>query len=300
VAASADNIVTFVEVVRERSLSGAARRLGLPKSTVSRRLRRLEQELSVQLLHRNSRAVTLTDSGRQLYQAVHPAVDSLGSAVTDLSRSSQELRGTVRLTAPADLGRMVVADMLVAFLERYPELSLELLFDNRIVDLVQEGVDLAVRAGRVSGPELVARKLCDSELQLAASPALAERLSPLGVRNLERTPFVLHRAPSRTQRIKLERTGKQKQNLELDVTGRISVDEYAALAELVAQGQGVGLLPAIHVREGVRSARLARLFPEWSSRSAHVYLVSTGRRQPERVRVLAEFLREAFAKLPYC
>jgi DNA-binding transcriptional LysR family regulator len=99
------------------------------------------------------------------------------------------------------------------------------------------------------------------------------------------------------QRLKLERPGKQRQSLELDLSGRVSVDDYAALADLVARGLGVGLLPALHVRHGVANARLVRLFPPWFARSANVYLVSAGRRQPERVRVLAEFLREAFAEL---
>lgn len=298
VAAGADNIATFVEVVRQQSISAAARRLGLPKSTVSRRLQRLEQELSSQLLHRTARAIALTEAGRQLYQAVSAAVDVLGSAVAELSRGSQELSGTVRLTAPVDLGRMVLSGMLVAFLERYPQISLELVFDNRMVDLVQEGIHLAVRAGRVTGTQLLVRKLCESELQLAACPKLAERLAPLGIRILGQTPFVLHRAPSRVQHLKLERAGKQRQSLELDLSGRVSVDDYAALAELVARGQGVGLLPALHVQQGVEDGRLVRLFPPWFARSANVYLVSAGRRQPERVRVLAEFLRDAFAKLP--
>jgi len=295
---NADNIATFVEVVRQHSLSAAARSLGLPKSTVSRRLLRLEQDLDTKLLHRNARRVALTAPGRSFYASVVGAVDALDTAVSALERSSQEPRGTIRVTAPPDLGRMVLAPMFVAFLERYPDITLDASFSNRIVDLVEESVDLAVRAGRVVKGDLIARKLCDSELQLAAASALAARL-PAGAepRSLEQQPFVLYRASAGSQTLKLERADKKAKTLELNVRGRISVDDYAALAELVAAGQGIGLLPAIHARDGVQAGRLVRVLPEWSSRSAHIYLVYPARQQPERVRLLAEFLVEAFARL---
>ena len=293
----ADNIATFVEVVRQRSVSGAARSLGLPKSTVSRRLLRLEQELETKLLHRDSRKLGLTAPGRSFYAQVAGAVDALDSAVAALERSSKEPRGMVRLTAPADLGRMLLAPMLVAFLERYPEIAVEALFTNRMVDLADEGVDLAVRAGRVVSGELIARKLCDSELQLAAAKDLTGLADP---RALERQPFVLYRASAGTQQLVLSRAGdKRPRSVELEVHGRISVDDYAALAELVAAGQGIGLMPAIHARDGIRAGRLVRLLPDWSSRSAHVYLVYPARQQPERVRLLTTFLLDAFSRIEH-
>src|SRR5690242_10260912 len=113
---SADNIATFVEVVRHQSLSAAARSQNLPKSTVSRRLMRLEEELHAKLLHRDARRITLTAAGRRFYEAVSGAVDALESAVAQLEQQSLEPRGTVRLTAPSDLGRMVLSPMFVQFL----------------------------------------------------------------------------------------------------------------------------------------------------------------------------------------
>lgn len=291
---SADNVATFVEVVRQRSLSAAARRLSLPKSTVSRRLLKLEQELSTKLLHRDARKVSLTAAGKRFYDAVFGAVDVLDAALTDVAQSSREPRGSIRLTAPPDLGRMVLSDMFVAFLERYPEISLDLWFTNRVVDLAQEGVDLAVRAGRVMKSELIARRLCSSELQLAASPALRVPAGELKV--LEGAPFVLYGALGRTQTLRLERsTGKRRAVCELKVAGRVTVDDYGALAELVAKGQGIGLIPSVHVQEGVLAGRLVRIFPDWSSRSSQIYLVYPSRQQPERVRLLSSFLLEQFA-----
>jgi DNA-binding transcriptional LysR family regulator len=297
---SADNIATFVEVVRRQSLSAAARSLGLPKSTVSRRLVRLEEELRSQLLQRDAQKLALTAVGRRFYASVVTAVDALDAAVTQLEQSSTEPRGTIRLTAPPDLGRMVLAPMLVAFLERHPDISLDLVLTNRTVDLVQEGIDVAVRASRLSDGRLIARKLCESELQLAVSAARSKDVDAEHVRSLEQQSFVLHRATGNSQVIKLERahgsSRTQRKPVELTVIGRINVDDYAALSELVASGQGVGLMPAIHVRDGVSAGRLLRIFPEWSSRAANVYLVYATRQQPERVRLLSEFLAERFAK----
>jgi DNA-binding transcriptional LysR family regulator len=295
----ADSIATFVEVVRRGSLSAAARSLGLPKSTVSRRLQRLEQELHTRLLDRDARRVTLTAAGRGFYESVVKAVDALDAAVASLERSSQEPRGRVRLTAPSDLGRMVLARMLVAFLERYPEIELDLVFTNRLVDLAQEGVDLAVRAGRLPRGDLIARKLCDSELQLAASPTGASTIDEsAGIQRLEQRAFVLHQAEGPQQTLRLEcGSSKSGKTVELKVSGRLNVDDYAALAELVSAGEGIGLLPAVHVQEGLRTGRLVRLFSDWATRSSHVYLVSAARQQPARVRLLSRFLIDAFAAL---
>lgn len=295
---SADNIATFVEVVRQRSLSAAARSAGLPKSTVSRRLARLEQELRSKLMHRDARKLTLTPAGQRFYESVVGPVDALAAAIDALEQSDRLPRGTIRVSAPPDLGRMVLAPMFVAFLEHYAEIALELTFTNRHVDLVVEGVDLAVRAGRVTKSDLIARRLCDSELQLAAAasrPAAAAEDDP---RALVREPFVLYRAAGGSQPIRLERAGGRRAKvLELTATGRVSVDDYAALAELVAAGQGIGLLPAIHVRDGIASGRLRRVCPAWSSRSAPIHLVYPSRQRPARVSLLADFLLAQFARL---
>jgi len=295
--ASTDNVGTFVEIVRQHSLSAAAKRLELPKSTVSRRLLKLEQQLGTKLLHRDARKVTLTPAGKRLYDSVFGAVDALDAALAELEESSRAPRGTIRLTAPPDLGRMVLSSIFVAFLERYPEISLELWFTNRLVDLAHEGVDLAVRAGGIANSELIARRLCASELQLAASAAT--KLTNSDVQALGELPFVLYKASGRSQSLRLERiAGKRRQQLEVSVSGRVSVDDYAAMAELVASGQGFGLLPSVHVQEGVAAGRLVRVLPEWASRSGHVYLVYPTRQQPERVRLLSAFLLASFAAIP--
>lgn len=294
-----ENIATFVEVARRDSLSAAARKLRLPKSTVSRRVLRLEQQLGARLLHRSARKLTLTAVGKRFYESVFQAVDVLDTATLDLQKQSSEPSGQIRVTAPPDLGRMLLSTMFVAFLKRYPDIALDVLLTNRFVDLAQEGVDLAVRAGRVTQPELIARKLCTAELQLSVARGAAGKWGDGDPSELARAPFVLYRAEARTQAIRLEQGGQRRRKaIELTVSGRVNVDDYGALSELVAAGEGIGLLPSLHVQEGVQAGRLARIFPSWSSRASPIYLVSAGRRQPERVRLLAEFLLEAFGQVP--
>lgn len=293
-SADKDNIATFVEVLRRDSLAAAARHLGVPKSTVSRRLARLEQQLGTKLVHRDSRRVTATPEGMRFYDSVVDAVDVLDTAVATIERSTSEPSGTIRVTAPSDLGRMVLITELVRFLERYPDISLDLVFTNRFVDLVQERVDVALRAGEVTDPNLIARKLVPSGFRLAAHPG--NRIDCDDIVGLEAHPFVLYRRRGRTQVFRLEKgVGKDQETVELTVSGRVNVDDYAAMVELVAAGQGIGLMPELHVAEGERAGRLVRIFPEWVLPAPAVHLVYSTRQLPERVRLLIDFLCDALS-----
>ena len=290
--ADRDNIATFVEVIRRESLAAAARRLGLPKSTVSRRLARLEEQLGTQLVHRDARRVSATPEGMRFYDSVVDAVDALDLAVASLERSTTEPRGPIRVTTPSDLGRMLVIPELVKFLKRYPDITIDLVLTNRFVDLVQERVDLAIRAGTVTEPNLIARKLMPSDFQLAASVDNDIRCED--VTELEAYPFVLYKKRGQTQVLRLERgSGGDHESVELTVSGRFNVDDYTAMVELVAAGQGIGLMPALHVAEGERQGRLVRIFPEWTLPSMPIQLVYSTRQLPHRVRLLIELLTES-------
>ncbi|MEM8608471.1 MAG: LysR family transcriptional regulator [Myxococcota bacterium] len=289
-----DNIATFVEVMRRHSLAAAGRHLGVPKSTVSRRLARLEEQLGAKLVHRDARRVTATSEGERFYASVVDAVDALDTAVAAIEESTTEPVGTVRVTAPADLGRLLLIPKFAAFLDRYPDISLDLIFTNRFVDLVQEHVDLALRAGRVTDPNLIARRLLPSDMRLAARPGSEPACDDIA--ELEGHPFVLHAARGRTQVVRLVRgSGDDEQSVALTVSGRVNVDDYSAMVELVAAGQGIGLMPDVHVADAERAGRLVAIFPEWRLPSPPIHLVYSTRQLPERVRLLIDFLCEGLA-----
>ena len=290
--ADKDNIATFVEVIRRDSLASAARHLGVPKSTVSRRLARLEEQLDTKLVHRDARRITPTPEGTRFYESVVDAVDVLDTAVASIEERTTTPSGTIRVTAPSDLGRMVLIEELAKFLERYPDISLDLVFTNRFVDLVQERVDLALRAGLVTEPNLIARKLLASDFRLAAHPA--NDIDCDDITGLEAYPFVLYRKRGQTQVLRLEKgSGDAHETVELTVSGRVNVDDYSAMVELVAAGQGVGLMPKLHVTEGEKAGKLVRVFPEWVLPAPPIHLVYSTRQLPERVRLLIDFLCEA-------
>jgi DNA-binding transcriptional LysR family regulator len=275
--------------MRRSSLAAAARHLGVPKSTVSRRLARLEEQLDTKLVHRNARRLTPTPEGSRFYESVVDAIDTLDSAVATIEQSTTQPRGTIRITAPSDLGRMMLIPQLVRFLERYPDIALDLVFTNRFVDLVQERIDIALRAGLVTEPSLIARRLLSSDFRLAAPPDLGIECDDIS--ELQSYPFVLYRKRGQTQVIRLEKgSDEDHEAVELTVSGRVNVDDYAAMVELVAAGQGIGLMPELHAVEGENAGRLVRIFPDWFLSSPPVHLVYSTRQLPERVRLLIDFL----------
>jgi DNA-binding transcriptional LysR family regulator len=233
-------------------------------------------------------------AGMRFYDSVVDAIDALNMAVATIGESVTEPRGSIRVTAPSDLGRMLLIPELVKFLCRYPDISIDLMLTNRFVDLVQERVDLAVRAGAVTEPNLIARKLMPSDFELAAHPG--NEIECQDVTELEAYPFVLYRKRGQTQVLRLERgEGDTHESVELTVSGRVNVDDYTAMVELVAAGQGIGLMPALHVAEGEKQGRLVRIFPEWTLPSMPIQLVYSTRQLPERVRLLIEFLMSALS-----
>lgn len=243
-------------------------------------------------MHRDARRVRTTTEGARFYESVVNPVDALDTAVAALEENTTEPKGTIRVTAPGDLARLLLVPVLSRFLEEYPEIALELVLTNRFVDLVQEGVDLAVRAGEVTEPGSIVRKLCRSDLKLAASPRL--EVAVTDVREVAEIPFVLFRGHGRSQVLRLSRGGDGPPEIvEVTVRGRIQVDDYAAMSELVAAGQGLGLLPEIHLVEGVRSGRLVSVFSEWRVPAPAIQIVYSTRELPERVRLLVQYLMKS-------
>jgi DNA-binding transcriptional LysR family regulator len=164
----ADDLQIFVAVARRSSFVEAARRLGVPTSTVSRRVAQLEEQLGVRLLQRTSRRVGLTQEGERLLERAAPLFEALAAAV-DASDRAEEPAGRLRVTAPVLTGAQTIAPALFSFAARHPKITLELILTNSVLPLVEEGIDLAIRTGPIRDVELVARRLWSSTFTLAAS-----------------------------------------------------------------------------------------------------------------------------------
>src|SRR5260221_9107747 len=189
------NLVTaFVRVVEQQSFTSAAKALGLPKSSVSRRVTELEEQLGVQLLHRTTRKLALTEAGRSYFEQAERALTELQAAAESASGMDTEARGIVRVTAPIDIGVMGLADVVSEFVREYPEIHVELSLSSKMVDLVEEGFDIGIRAGKSHDASLVARRLGTAALGLYASPDYPKQHGrPRTVEDLARHDCVLFR-----------------------------------------------------------------------------------------------------------
>ncbi len=279
-----DDLRTFVAVAREGSFVAASRRTGVPTSTVSRSIARLEERLGAKLLYRTSRHVSPTVEGERLLGRVAPLIDSLAAIAEGTRERSAEPVGRLRVTAPVVSGSGWIGKGLIAFAEAHPRVRVELHLTNEVVDLVAEGFDLGFRAGPIEDRGLVARKIVSTSYVLAASPAFVARA--LGGRttltrvDIETLPAVLHREGARWTFVAAE--GKTT----IAPHERFVADDPRVAVEAAAQGLGIvraatSLLPG---RDLVTlTTELGTLAPR------AIYAVHPGR-APRRVRLAIDFL----------
>ncbi len=286
-----DEIGLFAQVAQAGTLAAAARRLGVPKSTLSRAIARLEAKTRVPLLYRSSRSFTLTEEGRRFFESVAPHVAGLEEAAAHLGSGADQPEGTLRLSAPLASGDLL-ADPLARFNVRAPKVRLEIELSSRKVDLVRDGFDVTFRGTpALAGDALTAKKLTEGVLGLYAAPTyLARRGTPTDPRDLEGHDLVAH-APS----LKASPLRPAPVHAAF-ITARTAVNEFGFLRSLLVAGAGVGVLPASHAVRELGDGRLVRVLPGWSHSIGRLYLVyPTARTLPRRVAVFRDFIVESFA-----
>ena len=294
---SLDDLAVFVRVVQSGGFASAARELGVPTSNISRAIGRLESQSGVRLLHRSTRAVNPTTDGRDLFDSVVGAVMSVRTAARALEPSTRKPRGRLRVTAPLDLCAAFLADVIVAFAERYPQVSLDFMLTNQHTNLVEEGFDLALRAtGSLDDSSLIARKLGELSHGLYASPGYLSRAgAPMSLADLERHACIVFRATELARTWALRSAGAAG-TTDVAVRGRIGGDDLSFVRAMVASGAGIGLLPQLNCAADEASGRLVRVLPTFHVRGATLYVVYPSTKQiPARVTAFRDFVSEAFA-----
>lgn len=276
--ASLDALKTFLVVAQEGSFTRAAVKLGQDKSQVSRVVRGLEAVLKVVLLARTTRSVKLTPEGEALVARISPLLVGLEEAVSSVPERGEIPSGEVVITATPDVGRALLAPALVGFRARYPSVRVRVVLGNELVNLMGEGVDLALRVGKPGGQGLVARKLDELDAGFFASHAYLERRgTPKRLEDLAQHE-TLWPTPAKGQRS----FAPGPVTTKASVTG-----EFGFLAELARAGGGIALLPTFLAPEGV----LTRVLPEFVLGGAPLYLVSRPHRPlPPRVAALRTHL----------
>lgn len=294
------NLVTaFVRVVEHESFTSAAKALGLPKSSVSRRVAELEAQLGVQLLHRTTRKLALTEAGRAYYRQAERALAELQAAAETAAGLDTEARGIVRVTAPVDIAVLGLADIIGDFVRGYPDIHVELSLSSKIVDIVEEGFDIGVRAGRLHDASLVSRRVGSAALGLYAAPAyLQQRGRPQTVEDLSRHDCVLFRGQHGKVVWRLDGPGGTVSTVE--VGGLVSVDEMLFVRRAVEVGLGIGLLPNLAAAACLGAPYpLERVLPEFGLGGVEITVVTpSGPKRPRRVTLLRDFLVQSLA--PRC
>lgn len=291
-----NNLVVFVRVVDAGSFTQGARTLGVPKSSVTRSIARLERTMGVRLLQRTTRQRGVTDAGRALYDRIHGALSAVDEATTAVRDLGTEPSGLVRLTAPSDIALAASLPRIIsAFVERYPRIQVDVSLTGRIVDFIAEGFDLAVRAGPLADSSLVARRVMVGTIGLfAARTYLERRGKPKRIADLASHDCVLFRA--RGARATWRLSGKERV-VAVDVSGTVSTDDMPFALAMVRLGRGIGLLPVEVVRAIVPRGELVRLFPDYGGDGAILSIVvPSAAFVPSRVALLRDFLAEQIAR----
>lgn len=286
----------FVTVYETGSFSSAADRLGVPRSTVSRAVAALEESLGIVLFHRTTRKVSASTAGVALYDRVVPSLAALEASLMDLPERKDAPSGLLRVTSTADLGTMVLAEAVTRFTARYPGTQVEVHLTSKIVDLVRDGFDLALRVSGSSlrDSALVARKVGTLEIRLYASPAyLARRGAPRSLEELKNHDWVgFQGAPPAL----LTGAGSKA---AVDAVPRVTANDMFFVREVLKTGAGVGALPSFMADAEVAAGTLARVMPHWLARTGTVYLVHPGRKHlPRKLTAFRELLTEMLRQRP--
>ncbi|MCT8997753.1 LysR family transcriptional regulator [Chelativorans intermedius] len=280
----------FIDVVEAEGFSAAARKVGRSKALLSKYVRELEDELGALLLNRTTRQFSLTEAGQTYYRRAVEIVREIDSLAETIRDSSGDIRGRIRLSAPRTFADAPIGRSLIDFAAAHPEVVLDIQLDDRFVDLVEEGFDLAIRITRLEDSSLIARRLAPFTLPLCAAPALIEKVGrPAHPRDLERLPCIV------------DTNGRFRQNwpfrerdgtpLTVSVSARIEVNSPLAVRNAAVAGLGFAFLPDFIAAPEIEAGRLVTLLDEHITDGAGIFAVYPHRRHlPAKVRALVDFM----------
>ena len=289
----------FTRVAALGSLSAAARALGMSQTMATKHVAAVEERLGVKLLHRTTRRLTLTEAGRHYLDAAERILAELEDAEAAVSAERLEARGTLRVNVPVSFGIREIAPLLPEFTRSYPSVTVDLGLNDRVVDLIEEGWDMAVRIGRVAESTMIVRKLAPCRMALCAAPAyLAERGTPRRVSDLKDhncLGYALSRA-----------LGSDRWSFGIDgavtvpVSGNLRVNNGDALVAAAIAGQGLIYQPTFLVNGEIRAGRLVSVTLDHPTiEVAGVFaLYPADRRPPAKVRTFIDFLAQRFGSVP--
>lgn len=288
-------IQAFVAVVETGAFARAAERLGVSTSSLSRLVGDLEAHLGARLLNRTTRRLSLTEGGQAFYERGVQLLAELAEAEAVASLAAAAPRGRIKLTCSVAIGLQRVAPAIARFAARYPEVKFDVTVADRLIDLVEEGFDLAIRIGRVGGESLVARKLGTMSLVMCASPAyLAQRGTPRSPADLASHNLFTYAYGPHPNLWRL--TDAQGVEHQVKVSGNLHANSGDLLVEAAVAGLGISCEPDFIAGAHLSAGRLVRLLPEYAAQQGDIWAVYPSRRHLSvKVRLFVEHLAESFA-----
>lgn len=282
---------TFVRIVETGSLSAAARQLSTTQATVSRRLQSLETLLGARLLLRTTHATRLTDDGERCYQHARRVIDSWLALEDEVGQAEDEPVGVLRVRAPHAFGQEQLLKPLTEFLQRYPQLSVEWMLNDKSVDFLSDNIDCAIRVGAEVDPATVSVQLAEVPRSIVASPALLARFPKVSrPEDLQALPWI---AISTFYQRHVELFDGAAQPTRIAITPRLSTDSLYVARNTALTGLGVALVSSWTVKEDIQEGRLIPLLPEWQPTALPVHLVYPwSRYYPARLRRFLEMMKQ--------
>lgn len=277
-----NEIMVFSRVAQVGSFSKAANLLGMPVSTVSRKVSDLEERLGMTLITRTTRKLSLTRAGAEYFQRCSDILQGLDEAEAALTQSQSRPEGLIRVTVPVGMGSGRFVDFISDFMRKYDRIQVDLYVTNQFVDLAAENVDVGIRFGVLEDSTLIARKLGHSSRLMIASPSYIKKHGhPKHPNDLKNHECLIFRSRSEETVWELS---KDRSKVRVEVNGRIRGTDLQGLRELVIRGHGIALLPDMYLMEAIERGDLVHVLPDWSTPMAPVHAVYPSRKfVPARV-----------------
>jgi DNA-binding transcriptional LysR family regulator len=292
------DIAVFVRVVERGSFTLAADDLELSRAAVSKYVSRLEERLGARLMQRTTRRLSLTEAGAALFEASRGAIERIEEAESAIARFQSEPRGRLHVSAPMSFGILHLGPVLAEFGGAYPHITLDMAFDDRYVNLVEEGFDVAIRIGRLADSSLVARKLAATRLVLCAAPSyLAEHGEPESPEDLAAHNCLLYSYLASANVWRL--TAPDGREIPVAVSGNLRCNNGIVEAEAAVAGMGILLTPTFYVGPLIRAGRLRQILTAYRGPEIGIHAVYPQRTHvPPKVRVFVDFLAKRFGRKP--
>ncbi len=290
-----NDLLVFLAVVEAESFTVAAKRLGMPKANVSRKVSQLERYLGVTLLERSTRSQHLTEAGVHFLihcKRIREELDLAEAAVSEILHS---YKGTIKIGTSVTIGQQVIRPVISSFLRQYPDINVELSLANRQVDLIEEGFDLLIRVGDLDDSRLIGKRIGSAQRKFYASPPyLKDTQEPKNVKELCNHQLLLMRMLSTDNKIELV-SGNRKEKVKLNP--RLIVDDFSVLKQAAIDGEGITILPSYMCDEEIDNGELINILPRWSMSDIDIYaLYPKHRAKIPKVKAFLDFTKDVFLK----